>query len=141
MPTTVLPTTPGRKLSARNEFRHRENLRIMESGSLSLRFPKLKSLKAEVTYHVAGSLGQSAQIKYDVNLEHAKSVFRFDCRNNECVGGGFDLSELLAGAVAKRSKILTGEMNCPGWRDKDNVNKLRCRNILRYKLSLAVAGK
>src|SRR3954471_10839468 len=98
MPTTVLLTMPRRKLSARNEFRHRENLRIMESGSLSVRFPNLKSLKAEVTYHTVGSLGRSAQVKYDVNLEHAKSVFRFDCPNNECVGGGFDLSDLLAGA-------------------------------------------
>jgi len=132
---------PRRKLSARNEFRHRENLRIMESGSLSVRFPNLKSLKAEVTYHTVGSLGRSAQVKYDVNLEHAKSVFRFDCPNNECVGGGFDLSDLLAGAVSKRSKSLVGEMNCPGWRDKNNVDKLHCRNLLRYKLSLAVAAK
>ena len=41
------------------------------------------------------------------DLEHAKSVFRFDCLNQECVGGGFDLSDLLAQAVAKRSKVLS----------------------------------
>src|SRR6266478_3228763 len=118
MPLNALPIIPQRKLGPRKEFRQRENQRIMESGSLSVRFPKLKSLKADVTFHPPGGVGQSAHIKYAVNLEHAKSVFRFDCPNNECVGGGFDLSDLLAGAVDKRSKTLTGEMTCEGWRDK-----------------------
>ena len=137
MPTNALPIMPRRKLSARNEFRQRENQRIMESGSLAARFPELKSLSAELSYYTPSGLGRSSQIKYDVNLEHAKAVFRFDCLNNECIGGGFDLSELLAGAVAKRSKNLTGEMRCEGWRDKNSVNTCQCRNLLRYKLRLA----
>ncbi len=141
MPLTALPIMPRHKISARNEFRQQESQRIMESGSLSVRFPKLKSLKAELTYHPPTGFGQSAQIKYAVNLEHAKSIFRFDCLNKECIGGGFDLSELLAQAVAKRSKTLTGELHCQGWRDKDSVKTVYCRNILRYKLNLAVAGK
>jgi hypothetical protein len=137
MPLTALPIMPRHKKSAREEFRQQESQRISESGSLSARFPKLKSLKAELTYHPPGGVGQSAQIKYAVNLDHAKAVFRFDCLNKECVGGGFDLSDLLAGAVAERRKALNGEMHCQGWRDKDSVNTNQCRNILRYKLNLA----
>src|SRR5205823_2092108 len=136
MPLTSIPSAPRRKLSAREEFRQQESQRIMESGSLSTRFPKLKSLKADLTYHPPGGVGQSAQLKYAVNLDHAKSVFRFDCLNKECIGGGFDLSDLLAGAVGERRKILTGKMHCQGWRDKDSVKTNHCRNILRYKLSL-----
>jgi hypothetical protein len=136
MPLTSIPTTSRRKISPREEFRQRENQRILESHALSVRFPGLKSLKAHLTYHPPGGVGQSAEIKYSVNLEHAKSVFRFDCLNQECVGGGFDLSELLAQAVAKRSKVLGGEMQCQGWRDKKSVETVYCHGILRYKLNL-----
>ena len=135
MPLTTLPIS-RRKISARKEFRQRESQRILESGSLAVRFPRLKSLKAELTYQPPRGVGQSAQIKYAVNLEHAKAIFRFDCPNKECIGGGFELSELLAGAVAERRKKLAGEMRCQGWRDKDSVNTIHCGNILRYGLTL-----
>ena len=127
---------PRHKLSPRALFRQQESQRIMESGSLSVRYPKLKSLKAELTYHPPGGVGQSAQIKYAVNLEHAKSVFRFDCLNNECVRGDFDLSEDLANAIAAHRTSAVGEMCCQGWRSKTTIGTVQCHNILRYTLSL-----
>ena len=125
------------KISAREEFRQQESLRIMASNSLSAAFPKLKALKAELTYHPPEGVARSSQIKYAVNLDHAKSVFRFECLNKECVRGDFDLSELLAKAVAAKRKTLAGELSCQGWRNKDSIKTIQCRNILRYKLSLA----
>ena len=125
------------KLGPRAIFRQQESQRIMDSGSLAARFPKLKSLKADLTYHPPDGVARSAQIKYAVNLDHAKSVFRFDCLNKECICGDFDLSELLAQAVAKRHTTLIGEMRCQGWRNKDSIETVCCGNILRYKLSLA----
>ena len=79
---------------------------------------------------------QNRQIKYTVNPEHAKSVFRLDCINSECVGGDFDLSEALAQAVAARQATVTGEMCCQGWLSKTTIDRTHCHNILRYKLSL-----
>src|SRR2546427_13118378 len=102
-------------LGRRARFRVHEGQRVLESGSLSARFPKLKSLRAQLTYHPPDGSARGTQIKYAVNLDHAKSVFRFDCLNKECVRGDFDLSELLAQAVGARRTTLIGELRCQGW--------------------------
>ena len=127
---------PPHKLSARVEYRQKENQRVLNSASLAETFPKLKSLKVELEYFTPDGANRSSHIKYSVNLDHAKSLFRFDCVNRECIRGDFDISEELAKAVKKRAKVVTGEMICNGWRNKESVKKMRCRNILRYKLSL-----
>lgn len=123
--------------SPRAKFRKSEGLRILKSANLSATYPKLKSLNVELSFFPPDGINRSGQIKYAVNLAHAKSVFRFDCLNKECVRGDFDLSEVLAQAVAGRETTAMGEMCCRGWRNKDSVRKMHCRNILRYKLRLA----
>ena len=81
-------------------------------------------------------LARSSLVKYTVNLDHAKSVFRFFCQNNECIRGDFDLSQALADAVTAKRTSVSGEMCCQGWRNKTTIDSLRCRNILRYKFTL-----
>jgi hypothetical protein len=125
------------KLGPRAEYRQGEDLRIKESLSLSAKFPKLKSLRVELTFFPPDGVNQSGQIKYIVNLDHAKSVFRFDCLNKECVCGDFDLSEVLAGTIAKHRTTAAGEMRCNGWRNKETIKITPCHNLLRYKLTLA----
>lgn len=124
------------KLSARVEFRKQENQRVQDSISLADKFRKLKSLMVELAYFNQEGINRSSQIKYKVNLDNARSVFRFNCVNNECVCGDFDLTEVLAAAVAKRRKAVTGEIRCQGWRNRAGINTVRCNNILRYKLTL-----
>lgn len=104
--------------------------------TLSAAFPKLKSLIVELAYYAPDGVSRSSQIKYKVNLDNAKSVFRFDCVNKECIRGDFDLSDVLAKAVMARQRSATGEMRCDGWRKKEAIRTEHCRNILRYKLSL-----
>jgi len=91
----------------------------------------------DLTYYDSEGVKQSSQIKYTVNLTNAKSLFRFDCQNDQCVRGDFDLSDELTSAVAGHLTAVTGEMCCQGWLDKNNVGTAHCHNILRYKLSLA----
>jgi hypothetical protein len=124
------------KLGARPEYRQQEGQRILDSPSLSAKFPKLKSLKVTLEYFPADGVTRSSQIKYAVNLDHAKSVFRFDCLNKECIRGDFDLSDVLTEAVAARETTVTGEMRCKGWRNKESIKVTYCRNILRYKFLL-----
>ncbi|HLP76749.1 MAG TPA: hypothetical protein VK327_07495 [Candidatus Paceibacterota bacterium] len=127
---------PQHKLGARAEYRQKEGQRILESPTLATKFPKLKSLKVNLEFFPPESEVRSSQIKYVVNLAHAKSVFRFDCLNKECIRGDFDLSEVLAVAIAARKKIVTGELRCEGWRNKESIKVTPCRNILRYKFNL-----
>src|ERR1700704_3137187 len=111
-------------IGVRAEFRKEESRRILESSSLAASFPNLKSLKVDLSFCTPDGATRSSQVKYAVNLTHAKSVFRFDCLNNECVRGDFDLSEVLAQAVAARESTVVGEMCCHGWRSKDTIKEV-----------------
>jgi hypothetical protein len=124
------------KFTPRADYRLQQGERIRASVSLSEKYQNLKSLTVEFAYFSAEGLTRNNQIKYTVNPDHAKSVFRLDCINSECVGGDFDLSEALAEAVATRQSTANGEMCCQGWLSKTTIDRTHCHNILRYKLTL-----
>jgi hypothetical protein len=125
------------KFTPRADYRQQESQRTNESVTLSEKFRQLKSLTVEFGYFSPEGVTRNRQIKYTVNPDHAKSVFRLDCANHECVRGDYDLSETLAKAVATRQTTVTGEMCCQGWLNKTTIDRIRCHHILRYKLSLA----
>ena len=127
------------KFSPRADYRRQESQRTKDSVSLSEKFRELKSLTVELAYFSLEGVTRISHIKYTVNTDHAKSVFRFDCLNDECIRGDFDLSEALAQAVAARRVTATGEMCCQGWLSKTTIDRVHCSNILRYKLSLEYA--
>jgi hypothetical protein len=125
-----------RKIGPRAEYRQQESQRIKDSASLTEKFRELKSLTVDLAHVDSQRHARIGEMKYTVNLAHAKSLFRFDCPNGECVGGDFDLSAELASAVAARRITAVGEVICQGWRSKTTMEKVRCHNILRYKLSV-----
>jgi hypothetical protein len=124
------------KFTPRADYRLAEAQRTQASVSLAEKFRGLKSLMVEFGHFSPEGVTRNSQIKYTVNPEHAKSVFRLDCPNSECIGGDFDLSDALTQTVAAREVTATGEMCCRGWLSKTTIDRIHCRNILRYKLSL-----
>ena len=125
-----------KKFTPRDDYRRQEGQRAKESASLSEKFRDLTSLTVEFGYFSPEGLSRNRQIKYTVNPDHAKSVFRLDCLNEECVGGDYDLSEALSQAVVAHRPAVTGEMCCQGWLGKTSIDRIHCHNIMRYKLSL-----
>jgi len=132
----MIKTTMPRKLSPRAEYLQQEHQRVKDSASLQERYRDLKSLTVEIAYFGEGGFIRRGEMKYTVNLAHAKSLFRFSCPNNECVGGDFDLSAELANAVASGQEFASGELVCRGWRSRTTIDNLSCHNILRYKLNM-----
>lgn len=124
-------------IGARAEYRRQEGQRSRESINLSNKFQELKSLKVDLAFFTPEGITRNTHIKYLVNLDNAKSVFRFDCINPECVCGDFDLSAELAKAVAAHRTSVTGEIFCQGWRSKASIDRIHCNNILRYTLVMA----
>jgi len=120
----------------RAEYRLQEGQRIKDSVSLAEKFEDLKSLTVNLAYYDPEGVTKTSEIKYTVNLANAKSMFRFNCPNNECIGGNFDLSEVVAEAVAARQKLVTGEARCEGWSSKTTIDRIHCHNILRYTLTM-----
>ena len=134
-----------RKLSPRDEYLLQEKQRVKDSATLMERFQDLKALTVEVAHFDSEDRVRRGQMKYTVNVAHAKSVFRISCPNHECVEGDFDLSAELASAVASRREAVTGELICQGWRNRATIGRLSCHTILRYTVhleyqTLAVAG-
>ena len=127
---------PPNKKNPRAEYRLREIERVNLSPSLAEKFPKLKSLKAELTYFDSDGMTQTGALRYMVNVAHAKSVFCFVCQSGECLAGGFDLSNAVAEAVTSRRKSATGEIRCQGNQEKPDQSKRPCQNVVRYKLTL-----
>ena len=121
----------------RFEYREQESQRVKGSPCLSLKFPQLRSLAVDLGYYNSGGTARNSQIKFLPNLDAAKSVFRFDCPNQGCICGDFDLTEALASAVAERRTSVAGELSCQGWQSKTTIDTVHCHNILRYTMSLA----
>ncbi len=125
-----------KKLTPRSDYRQKESLRVSQSPPLAERFEELKALTVDFAYLNPDGGSRNRQIKYTVNIERARSVFRIDCLNHECVGGDFDLSDQLAQAIAGRQSSVTGEMKCAGWQNKESIDRVSCRHILSFKLAL-----
>jgi hypothetical protein len=126
-----------KKVNLRAEYRQQEKLLTQESPSLQAKFPELGSLSVNLSHFDSAGSRRASQVKYTLNVERANSRFRFDCANPECVGGDFDLSEPLAGAIAARRETVTGEARCPGWRSKTTVDRLRCDALLRFEFAIS----
>jgi hypothetical protein len=120
----------------RAEYRDQEGERVKASPSLAHKFGRLKSLTVKLAYFNPKGFAPNSRLNYVVNLDNAKSVFRFRCTNEECIQGDFDLTKELASAVAKKCTTVTGEMSCQGWQSKTTVDIVHCHNILRYNLKL-----
>lgn len=129
-------TTNSPRISPRNEYLLQENQRVEASPTLANEFPDLKSMTVDLGFYDIGGRACRSQIKYTVNLARAKSVFRFECENPECIRGGHDLSEMVAEAVANRSTNVTGEHSCRGWRSRTTINQTPCGKLLRYAITL-----
>ena len=127
---------PPRKTNPRAEYRLNQIQRANKSASLAEKFPRLKSLKVDLSYFEPDGLTRTGELRYTVNVEHAKSMFSFVCQSGECLGGDFDLSNAVAEAVTKRNKTVEGEIRCHGTRSRPKENARPCQNMLRYKLTL-----
>ena len=124
------------KQGPRAEYREQQARRVITSPSLAEKYRDLKSLTINVGYYDPAGITRYRQLTYAVNLSHAKSVFRLDCVNEECVQGDFELTNELAAAAAKRAKKVTGELYCNGWQNKALIKKTKCHHVLRYNLKL-----
>jgi hypothetical protein len=125
-----------KRFGARAEYREEQRQRVKDSSTLAEAFKKLKSLTVEFEHYDPAGATRNNRVKFEVNVQNAKSVFRFDCTNPECIGGDFDLTGPIAEAVAAQKQVVDGEVICKGWRSRTTIDTVHCNNIFRYKLTL-----
>lgn len=64
------------------------------------------------------------------------AFFQFGCPMRDCVGGGFDATEDLQHALAKRKSGYTGTLTCEGNRPRGGFKTMRCNLQLHYTLTI-----
>jgi hypothetical protein len=126
-----------KKVNPRLEYREREALRVEASATLALSYPRLRALTVELTYFDREVVSWGRGVKYRANLLNARSVLRFHCPSALCIGGDFDLSKALAGAVGVRRTKVAGELRCKGLRRQPTGELVPCEAALHYKLTAA----
>lgn len=127
---------PQIKFDPQKEYRQQEKARIGAAPAIAQQFKELTALEVDLQYFEPDSLRRVGNLKYTVNLAHAKAAFSFHCPNNQCVGGDFDLSQELANAVEGRCKVTSGELSCQGWAHKKQIDDVRCQHVLRFAFHL-----
>ncbi len=124
------------KRNPRQEYRLKQREQVDVSPVMSEKYPRLKALKAALEFFDASGTVRNGGMRCKLNVEHAKSALWFACPGVECLAGDFDLSEVLAQAVATRRKVVTGELRCQGTRKRGQREREPCGTLLRYKLNL-----
>lgn len=71
----------------------------------------------------------------------ARTYFHFACPMRDCAGGGFDATQDLAKALAKRADGHTGTMTCHGKRARAKVKNSPCNLEVRYALEIRRKAK
>lgn len=98
----------SRKSAARTE-RQQEKV---DAGFVDAQFPGVAEIVISMTYKQRGI---SKSLPRVVNFfPSSYALFRIDCLNKECVHGGFDLTEVIAGMIRNRRKAGKGELDCEG---------------------------
>lgn len=64
------------------------------------------------------------------------AFFQFSCPMRDCEGGGFDASQDLQQALAKRKSGATGTLTCSGNRPRGGFKNRPCNLQLHYTLTL-----
>jgi hypothetical protein len=124
------------KRSRRQEYRLKQREQIEASPSIAEKYSGVKGLKVTLEFFDTAGRTKQGEVKCKLNVEHAKSALWFACPGVECLGGDFDLSEALAEAVRKRSKVAAGELRCQGTRKRGDREPVACGTLLRYKFNL-----
>lgn len=90
----------------------RENIR-KEAGLVSERFPGVSSIAFHLTYYHrrTGPVLMKRTLNFFSNT-HA--LFRMDCLQEGCSGGGFDLTGVVKGMVKERKNSGKGQLRCNG---------------------------
>ncbi len=89
----------------------RQQQRI-DAGFVSTHYPQIESIVINMMYNQRGL--QKALPRVVNFFPGSCALFRIDCLNKECVGGGFDLSQVITGMIRNHKEASKGKLSCEG---------------------------
>ncbi len=85
----------------------------LDAGVVSDRFPGVSGIVIQMKYY--RKISNPALMIRTVNFfPTSYAYFNMECMVKECVGGGFDLTSVIAAMIRKHEKLVKGKMSCRG---------------------------
>ena len=97
-------------ISRNNKARVERNQNKLESGFVSALFPGVASIVISMMYKQNGLAKPIHRIMNFIPGSHA--FFKVDCLSSDCVGGGFDMDQIINTMVRNRREASKGELGC-----------------------------
>ncbi len=98
--------------SRKNAARIEKQQRKLDAGFMDDQFPEVESIVITMVYNQKGIQNSLPRV---VNFfPRSYALFRVDCLSKECVGGGFDLTQIITGMIKNRKKVAKGDLSCEG---------------------------
>ncbi len=88
----------------------------LATGLLSDRFPDVSSIVINMTYYQNG-VNQVLMLRTVNVLPRDFAYFNMECMIKGCVGGGFDLTSVIADMIKTHKRVGKGKLSCCGKAD------------------------
>lgn len=133
------PKTPGADLLQREQRQRRYS----SAAPVSVEFPGVQELILELRF--AGSENRSALSPYrQIFQPGMQAYFELPCPSRYCSGGGFDLHDVVADAVARAASdvggISSGRLQCEGLRRQPGAAADACPVEMLFSISVVKAA-
>jgi hypothetical protein len=83
----------------------------VEAGSVSTHFPEVASIIMNMTYNQKGTKSILRTFHFAPN---SYAFFIVNCLRQDCVDGGFDLTQVITSMIRNRKEDAKGTLSCKG---------------------------
>ena len=96
--------------SRNNQASIERNQRRLDAGLMSTHYPEVASIVISMMYK---QKGVANPLRRTLNFYPSSyAFFKVDCLSNDCVDGGFDLTQIINSMIRNHSKEVKGELGC-----------------------------
>jgi len=82
-----------------------------EAGSVATRFPEVSSIMMNMTYNQKGTKPILRTFHFTPS---SYAFFMVNCLKQECIDGGFDLTQVITTMIRNRREDARGTLSCKG---------------------------
>jgi hypothetical protein len=99
------------KNAARMEKRQEMMQQRREAGSVATHFPGVAEIVMNMTYNQRGAKSILRTFHFTPDSD---AFFIVNCLRQDCVDGGFDLTQVITAMIVNRRAEVKGELSCKG---------------------------
>ena len=114
---------------------HQRLVRQLQSTMIKDEFPEVFHITISLTFGDFDEEVDPDSCMFEYSPE-SRAFFELKCPFWECIMGGFNFSAPVRKAVTDRLEKLKGTEKCPGWQDRERINKHRCYLTAHYEIHI-----